>query len=271
MSGNEKKDDLERIISFHEKAMLDKIEGLSSGQRRKFQRGAVLSSVSRYHKAIGVRSYFIDNDVSGFKQNYSLSIKLALASVGEAGGCSFDTGAEIEVALLSDNVDMLDQVLRLKQEQFARHRHDPLSNDFHLYMIHLAIRGDDEQIAEMIGRIAKNGRKPLRTECAEQRDFYSLLLKQDKPALEDLIQTKHASLKSHDPIDEDFISYYGALETKLCWHRGITVQIDHPLIPMELMPVKPLDHYDDVYDFLKPGWVPPPRGLIGRVFRWFKT
>jgi hypothetical protein len=39
---------------------------------------------------------------------------------------------------------------------------------------------------------------------------------------------------------------------------------------MDLMPVKPLAHYDDVYDFVKPGWVPPSAGLLARVSRWLK-
>ncbi|WP_241022758.1 Imm49 family immunity protein [Burkholderia sp. Se-20373] len=271
MSGDEKRDDLERIISFYEKSMPDRIEGLSSGRRRKFQRGAVLSSVSRYHKAIGVRSYFIDNDASGFKQNYFLSTKLALASAGEPGGRSFETGSIIQEALLSDNEVVVRDILAIKEQKFARYKENPLSEDFHLYMIHLAIRGEDEQIEKMIVKIAKNGKNPLRAECAGGRDFYSLLLKGSRAELETLIQSRDASIKSADPIDEDFISYLGALETKLCWRRGIQVEIDHPLVPMELMPVKPLDHYDDVYDFLKPGWVPPTQGLIGRVSRWFKT
>ncbi|WP_133649781.1 hypothetical protein [Paraburkholderia flava] len=78
-------------------------------------------------------------------------------------------------------------------------------------------------------------------------------------------------MKSQDSIDDEFMSYTGTLEAKLSWYRGIQVEIDHPLVPMELMPVQFLDHYDDVYDFLKPGWVPPPQGLVGRVSRWFKA
>ncbi len=259
------------IIHSYENTMPELINGLNSGRKNKFRRGSVLSSVSRYHKAIGIRSYFIDNDVSGFKQNYFLSSRLALASAGEPGGEAFETGGFIMVALLSDSEDVIQKVAHIETPEIVRHRNDPLSNFSHVYMLQLAIRGDDDQISMMVDKIARNGRKPLRTECAEKRDFYSLLLKRDKSGLEALIQSRDASLKSADPIDEEFISYFGALETKLCWRRGIQVEIDHPLVPMGLMPVKPLDHYDDVYDFLKPGWMPPPQGLIGRVSRWFKT
>ena len=32
--------------------------------------------------------------------------------------------------------------------------------------------------------------------------------------------------------------------------NGLEIEIDNPLVPMELMPVKPLDYYN--YDFLDP-------------------
>ncbi|MCS6477391.1 contact-dependent inhibition immunity protein BcpI [Burkholderia thailandensis] len=240
-------------------------------RRNKVRIGSVLIGLSRRAHAQAIYEYFVENDIALLKQNMYLAARLNLASIGESGGASFDTGEPILVALLSDNEEVIQKVARAETADLVKYRNDPLSNFSHVYMLQLAIRGDDDQISRMIEKIARNGKKPLRTECAEGRDFYSLLLKSDKTGLESLIQLKHAPLNSTDPIDEDFFSYLGVLEAKLCWRRGIPVEIDHPLIPMELMPVKPLDHYDDVYDFLKPGWVPPPQGLIGRVSRWFKT
>lgn len=240
-------------------------------KRSKIRIGSVLSGLSRRAHAQAIYEYFVRNDIASLKQNMYLATRLILASVGESGGVSFDTGEPIIVALLSDNEEMIQGVAHVETADLVKYRNDPLSNFSHVYMLQLAIRGDDDQISNMIGKIARNGKNPLRTECAEGRDFYSLLLKGDKVELESLIQLKHAPLKSRDPIDEDFISYYGVLEAKLCWRRGIPVEIDHPLVPMDLMPVKPLDHYDDVYDFLRPGWAPPPQGVIGRVSRWFKT
>ncbi|WP_275994672.1 Imm49 family immunity protein [Burkholderia glumae] len=180
-------------------------------------------------------------------------------------GANFPEFAAIHFGIRNLRVSTADKLARLPINQRF------LSNFSHVYMLQLAIRGDDDQISMMIRKFSENGKNSLRAKCAEDRDFYSLLLKRDKAGLESLIQSKHAPLNSADPIDEEFLSYLGVLEAKLCWRRGIPVEIDHPLVPMELMPVKPLDHYDDVYDFLKPGWVPPRQGLIGRVSRWFKA
>ena len=43
--------------------------------------------------------------------------------------------------------------------------------------------------------------------------------------------------------------------------NGLEIEIDNPLVPMELMPVKPLDYYN--YDFLDPNW--KPKSFWGRL------
>jgi hypothetical protein len=67
-----------------------------------------------------------------------------------------------------------------------------------------------------------------------------------------------------------FLAGQSTVRAKLCWIKGIPLQIEGPWVPMELMPIQPLAHYDDEYEFLKPGWVPPPQGLAGKISRWFK-
>ncbi|MEJ7139170.1 Imm49 family immunity protein [Amphibiibacter pelophylacis] len=66
-------------------------------------------------------------------------------------------------------------------------------------------------------------------------------------------------------------SHHPVMFTKLAWMHGLEIEIDSPLVPMALMPIRPLEHYDDVYDFLKPGYVPvvekPKKSFLDRVFR----
>ncbi|WP_233177078.1 contact-dependent inhibition immunity protein BcpI [Ralstonia sp. ASV6] len=238
-------------------------------RRNSVRLGVILCSLSGNARTRAVYANSIEKNIEKCKQNFYLASKLRLASVGQDGGADFGVGTDILVALLSDSAEVIDAIARVETPALVKERGNPLHNWFHVYMLQLLIRGEDEAIEAMVDKIAKHGRKPLRAECAERRDFFSLLLKRDKAALEELIQNKHAPLKSDDPIDENFMSYFGTLETKLCWYRGIPVEIDHPLVPMELMPIQPLSHYDDVYDFLKPGWVPPPQGLKGKLLRWF--
>ncbi|NKB15533.1 hypothetical protein GO303_04913 [Ralstonia solanacearum] len=263
--GREKK--LENLLNFYEGQLPGLLYDIRS-RRKKIRVGTVLGFLSSHAKVMGASAYFIEHDVEKCKQYYHLASKLTLASVGQDGGAEFEVGVDILAALLSDSREVIEAIASVETPALVKERSNPLNNRFHVYMLQLAIRGEDETLHAMVEKIAKHGRKPLRAECVEGRDFYSLLLKRDKVALEKLIQEKHAPIKSHDPIDEDFMSYFGTLEAKLCWYRGIPVEIDHPLVPMELMPIRPLAAYDDVYDFLKPGWVPPPQGLMGKLSRW---
>jgi hypothetical protein len=164
-------------------------------------------------------------------------------------------GKELFYALFSDNPEIINAMARLETPELLRDRPNPLRSRFRVHMWQLTILGDYEALQAMVARQAKNGRKGDRELAAAGRDFFSLLMRGDKQGLEDLIH-QHALIKSSDPLVEDFMSFLGCIEAKLCWLKGIPVQIESPLVPMELMPVKPMDHYDDVYDFLRPDWVP---------------
>jgi hypothetical protein len=80
---------------------------------------------------------------------------------------------------------------------------------------------------------------------------------------------QEASIKGSEDVAEEFMAYRATLEAKLCWYRGIPVEIDHPLVPMELVPVRQLSQDDNVYEFLGSGWVPPPQGFLGTLSRLF--
>jgi hypothetical protein len=71
-------------------------------------------------------------------------------------------------------------------------------------------------------------------------------------------------------LEGQFLAGFAVVHAKPCWYRGIEVQIQNPLVPMALMPIQPLDAYDVEYDFLRPGWTPPPPpGLFAKVKRLF--
>ncbi|WP_431112268.1 Imm49 family immunity protein [Variovorax paradoxus] len=239
-------------------------------RRNKVRLGSVLVSLEGLSKTRGVHAYFIEGNVQAMKQHFYVASKLKLASLGQDGGGDFSLPGDCFYALLSDNIEIINAMADVETPQLIRERGNPLTGRFELHMLQLAIRDEHEALQAKIEKMAKNGRKPWREECAKGEDFYSLLLKRDKAGLERLIQDKHARIRSVDVRIEDFMSYLGTAEAKLCWLKGIPVQIESPLVPMELMPIAPLAHYDDEYEFLKPGWVPPAQGLLGKVSRWLK-
>ncbi len=227
--------------------------------------------LARDHVVIGFYDYFVNGGMSSLKNNLYVSCVLELASLSiSEDGFELQTPDYLLYSMLSDSDAMIQAFSVATPQGFVNAREDPLNNQFYVHMVQLAMVGDDASLADKIRRMAKNGRKPLRNQCERGEDFFSTLIRGDKEGLEKIIRSD-ATRKVEHVYTEDYFSFAAVLEAKLCWRRGIFVEIDHPLVPMELMPVKPLDHYDDVYDFLKPGWVPPPQGMFGRVSRWFKT
>ena len=240
-------------------------------RRKQVRLGSVLRSLMGTARVRAIHAYYVKNDISAFKQNAYLATRLSLASVGQDGGSTFEVADDLFYALLSDSSGAINAMAAVEVPQLLQSRMNPLHSRFYVYMLQMAIRGENEIVQQMIRKVATNGRKPERIEAAAGRDFFSLLLKRDQAGLEERIKTKHAKPKNQDVETENFLSFFGTLEAKLCWLKGIPVQIDSPWVPMELMPVQPLDHYDDVYDFLKPEWVPPRQGLFGKISRWLSS
>lgn len=252
------------VLDAEKKASNRQVE-LILHHRKSTRLGSILCDLAGHARNRGIQAYFLEGDLEGCKQNFYLSSKLTLASVGLEGGASFEVGRDIQIALLSDSNDAIKAMSSLNFPDLVKARNDPLKNRFHVYMLQMAILGEDEVVSSMIEKIAAHGRNPLREECAAGRDFFSLLLKRDKAALETLIQRKHAGTKGSGIIAEEFMSYLGTLEAKLCWYRDVPVEINHPLVPMDLMPIRPLSRYDDIYDFLKPDWVPASQGFLSKL------
>ncbi|MCJ0743321.1 Imm49 family immunity protein [Pedobacter montanisoli] len=84
--------------------------------------------------------------------------------------------------------------------------------------------------------------------------YFKGMLQKDKGMIEEalLLQLKdHKKRNKYMGIAQDYISVPALGYAKLAWLKGIEVQVDHPLIPKELLPYRPLEKYEDKYDFLK--------------------
>lgn len=237
-------------------------------QRKPISLEGCYRGLSSNHLVLGIYDYFIDGNLPSFKQHLYTASRLKLAAIALDSYQTFGVGSEIFFGLFSDNAEIINAMARLETPELLKDRHNPLLSRFRVHMWQLAILGDYEALQAMVAKLAKNGRKGDRELAAAGQDFFSLLIRGDTQGLEDLIH-QHALIKSEDPITEDFMSFLGCLECKICWLKGIPVQIENPLVPMELMPMKPLDHYDE-YDFLQPDWVPLRESWLASMKRRLK-
>jgi hypothetical protein len=86
-------------------------------------------------------------------------------------------------------------------------------------------------------------------------DFYKALYYSDKPRMEEILD-KLTSPKIHkkrndNPILNQYISFPALGYAKLAWLKGIEVVVNSKLVPIELLPVQPLDKYEIPYEFLQ--------------------
>lgn len=246
--------------------------------RRKRSLAGLLSHIASDHEWIGTYDGFVNNDIAGMKQNYYVSSRLASLEIEYLS--EYETrffSPRFLYAMLSDNQNVINAYAYFEPGEYVLHRNKPNSPQFQAHMYQLALRDEHEALRRKIEIAAQKGGKKIREDFSEESDFYSLFLNRDKIALESLILKKaklwERSLKKGSemgtPVTSNLLAA-GAMEhAKLCWLKGIEVEIDHPLIPMELLPVRPLEHYDDVYDFLNPNWQPPPQGFLDKFAKLF--
>ena len=217
------------------------------------------------HVRLAVYANYIEGNGKDFKQHMHVATQLKLAAIRIDDYQRFTTGYEILYGLLSDNPALIKDVAQFESKYFIDGRANPSNSEFKLHMWQLAIQGDYEALQKKIDRLAKNGHKEDRVLSAERKDFFSLLICGDKASLESLI-AKHAGIiVQGDPLTEDFISLRATIEAKICWLKGIEVDVNSALIPMELMPIAPLNRYEDVYDFLSLNYVPKKVGFLERL------
>jgi hypothetical protein len=217
----------------------------------------------------GLKCFFVDDDLVGLKQNFYVYCKLLMAAEQEAEPCG-DAFAGYEAflyGLLSDSPEIYDWLTHAELKEIE----DVKTPHFYWHQFQLVLRRDDDALSETIALVAKKGRKHDKALAQAGQDFFSLLLKQDKEGLQALIENQ-AKIKSVNELEGQFLAGFAVVHAKLCWYRGIEVQIQNPLVPMALMPIEPLDAYDVEYDFLRPGWSPPPPpGLLSKFKRMFSS
>ena len=153
-------------------------------------------------------------------------------------------------ALLSDNIALID-------------RYSKLSHPFYDYTIKKG------SLTHAIQNIVKDDWNMLKEDIAIYEKivltqkgkinvpdliFFKGMLNKDIVQMSEAISMllkDHKKRNKHMGIAEQYISIPALTYTKLAWLKGFEIEIDHPLIPKALLPYKPLDGYDDRYDFLK--------------------
>lgn len=121
------------------------------------------------------------------------------------------------------------------------------------HIIQLIAAKEDEKAFELIEVFfAKHKKYPFKE---IDGNILKAILKKDKSKIEELLNIlllpkNHKRRNNIYPLRRDILSFPALGFAKLAWLRGIEVEINHPLVPKELLPIKPNEKYENTYEFL---------------------
>lgn len=212
-----------------------------------------LDSLATFLYDEALYNLFIEKDINKTKQSFYLSAKMSYYEQ-----CFFKKNKSFFVTslyhntamLLSDNIDLIKKYSTLTYNTYE----EDLKNGHAMPFIQAFIRDDIEYIKQRL-KYHKIHLKEKYWFNFTDIDFFEALLNGDKKKMEEsiiILATKQHKKRNDGIYRKDLISTPALTYAKLAYIKGYKLDIDHPLIPRELLPVKPNDEYWE-YDFMKEG------------------
>jgi hypothetical protein len=171
--------------------------------------------------------------------------------------------SHISYAILSDNESLIQRYAKLR---YLRGQNAELSMDEMVELglsaiwcntIQLFMANDIVGVEKNLNIIEAKTLKGLSKKeegLKDDYEFYRYLLASNKgkieEVLEKLVSTKIHKQRNDNPVLNQYISLPALGYAKLAWRKGIEVDVKSSLIPKELLPLRPLDHYEIPYEFL---------------------
>ncbi len=163
--------------------------------------------------------------------------------------------------LLSDNEALIQRRAKLHYEPFTDYLYkDHWQNTIIHYLIFGYITGNMALVHELMPLFPKREKDYKKYRFDLDQAFFEDPAKMTKAIEEIGTEKVHVKRQPYnfktldgDHWDNAILSHKGILYTKLAWRAGFELDIKSPLISIAnpLFPIKPLDSYDDGYEFLK--------------------
>ncbi|MFC1225348.1 Imm49 family immunity protein [Pedobacter sp. BG31] len=204
-----------------------------------------------YNENMALGEFFINGNVISCKQHFYRCARIDEYLINNYDSRILDSGINhITYALLSDNTELIARYADLSHSVYkwmVEHGYSTL-----LYCIQQIMKDNWEGVKRSI-EIMNTKNAKLRKGILSDISFFEALLEKNESKMFECINQllkDHKKRNKYLGISEQYISIPALTYTKLAWLKGFELQIDHPLIPKELLPYCPLEKYDDKYDFL---------------------
>lgn len=253
----------------------EKVTLIAEMLKRNQPKGAVYDSLAKYCIYKGFKSYILEQSVNQLKQWFYVSSLLRIESAKFPGGFSYtmSTPDEFIFPILSDNKGVIKTFANLDtvhllwgefEPSYQEAKFKPSKDDprYRTHALQAVLRHDWDDYQKIKDTANKKINK-LREVVQFEFEVYDAIHDKDKDKILEIVGTL-LKPRLHNAYNKDFTeefsgdiwSHHPVMFTKLAWMNGLEIEIEHPLVPMELMPIKPLEHYDYYYDFLDPNWKP---------------
>ena len=256
-------------ISSYQRSEREDVDLIETGIKNNSLNGYIYESLSMGCVRKGFSSLLVEKNFEKLKQWFYVSSLLRAESCKYAGGWNMWTPHAFIFPLLTDNVDLIKIYSTLTTLNDNDHHKSlleainyPKEGRFNVIRFQAVLRQDWNMVNQMKEIFHEKVKKPKNFEVWEI-DFYEALQNKDANAAKQIINEYlhpklHKYLNQHlvEEFNGEIWSHHPVTFTKLAWMNGLEIEIDNPLVPMELMPIKPLEHYDYHYDFLDPNWKP---------------
>ena len=150
-------------------------------------------------------------------------------------------------AIISDSQKLINQYLTYTDDFL-----DTFGSSF-AKAIQAIIKGDDVSLQIQIENLEKHtDKKSIAKNYSGIPVAFKGILQNDKMLVEQGIYeilAKH-NKQEHPAVIKDFLNIEALTMAKLSIRKGIIVEIDNPLLPKAMIPIKELERYES-YDFLK--------------------
>lgn len=258
-----------------------RIDAIHSNLKEKKPKGVLYDFLAIDSVYYGFYEFYAKQNILGLKQWFYISSLLREESCKYSGGYTLSTPDEFIFTLLSDNTKVIEKFAYLDtvnllwgdfEPSYQEAKFKPSKDDprYRTHALQAVLRHDWEDY-QQIKDTANQKINKLREVVQFEFGVYDAIYHKDKDKIIEIVQTL-LKPRVHNAYNKDFTeefsgdiwSHHPVMFTKLAWMNGLEIEIDHPLVPMELMPIRPLEHYDYHYDFLDPNW--KPQSFLGRLF-----
>lgn len=231
-----------RIIEEKEDEVL-MLEKIKDPELKNHYTGYLESMNVRY--ALG--AMHLDNDFTKARHHFYLAARVAeyeLKRHSYIDGCIQCMG----FALLSDDINTIRRYGQMKTVMGNK-----WIGAIYINSIQCVINGQIGQLDDWMKRYEELFAKKKQTTYLGCLDVLQGIKGNDltlaQQGIDNLLKThkRRPGLEYIDP----YFSNTAATMAKLAWMSGLEVTVQNELLPMEILPLKPLPFYDDVYDFLK--------------------